>query len=118
MEVLYHLSGRRAKQATDDKQATLTVREIGQENTIAQHRSIQKSQGQGFQPLDNSFTTARSCRAVVPGLVLTITDEKPVPSSKKFKQKCFRCGMKGHSKKFCPLKDPQEQQNVEIINLT
>ena len=112
IEVLYHLSGRRARQAADNHHQQTTLGEI----TL---RDCTKSQGQKFQPLASSFTTARSCRAVVPGLVLTMTDEKTTnPSSKKFKQKCFRCGMKGHSKKFCPQKDPQEEQEVEIINLT
>ena len=111
IEVLYHLSGRRARQATDNHHQQTTLGEIGQGYT--------QGQGQRFQPLDTSFTTARSCRAVVPGLVLTMTDEETsTPSSKKFKQKCFRCGMKGHSKKFCPQKDPQEEHEVEIINLT
>lgn len=94
-EVLYHLSGRKviaaSKETSDGSVSTGFIRE----NT---------DQG-AFNPLENSFTTARRAMAVVPGLEfahkpssgagLTCDGKETAKPKSKFRQRCFHCGEKG-----------------------
>ena len=125
-EVLYHVSGRRAQQAstndssrsTNDIHTTMQDYQSNLEGTTVQHAA-----------LEGSFTTARSCRAVVPGLTFPVEQEEnretyngTTTHKKPFKQRCFHCGEKGHSKKFCPKKEEsrldRSAAKIEIIDLS
>jgi len=112
-EVLYHMSGRRVRAAdeTDAKNhntpTTIHNQETNSESTIAT-----KTNATAQEPLEGSFTTARETRAKVPGLAFLCAEDeqkdrktKTNPTNRKpFKQRCFHCGEKGHSKKFCPTR--------------
>jgi hypothetical protein len=117
VEILYHLSGRRARQATKEDQDIYSKQKSFLPSKL--QTSPKKSE---TAPIDGSFTTARSCQAIVPGLVFSKEpsgEREKTPSKKKFTQRCFHCGEKGHSKNFCPercLLD--ERQTVEIIDLS
>ena len=77
---VYHLSGRKAALSPS------SIRDAG-ENVVC---NVSMGQGHGGN--------AQSHTAVVSGL------EAPASQStgKRFRQKCFRCGEKGHSFRFCP----------------
>jgi hypothetical protein len=57
----------------------------------------------------------------VPGI--SVVSSKPMGSAPKgrFKQRCFQCGEKGHSKNYCPMiatNDKDDGDTVEILNLS
>ena len=124
-EVIYHLSGRRvraAASATQEKQPTTvesTTTSSAKEDPLPTNNRIADG--------GRSFTTARSCRAIVPGLEIiseasvaattTKTKQKQQPQGR-FKQKCFHCGIKGHSFKFCPKMADQALLQTETIDLS
>ena len=127
-EVLYHMSGRRvqASSSNDDTKANIQIslhdQETNPEATTANTTNTTAIQ----QPLEGSFTTARETRAKVPGLAfLSAEDEQKdknkinTTNRKPFKQRCFHCGEKGHSKKFCPTREESLLQDPpsEIIEL-
>mmetsp|Transcript_17712 Transcript_17712/g.26414 ORF Transcript_17712/g.26414 Transcript_17712/m.26414 type:complete len:449 (-) Transcript_17712:276-1622(-) len=85
---------------TESKASTAT--------TVAPTKTTSSNNGNTAQT--QAFTTAKSCKAIVPGLEI-IPDEQQSsskndtnknPRQKRFKQRCFHCGIKGHSYKFCP----------------
>ena len=91
-EVLYHMNGRKVR-------ATKSIH-----STTGDITSSSSTTQSSFNPHENSFTVAKSTVAIVPG-VEYVNDSSQTKSSskpKKFKQNCFHCGDKGHSKKFCP----------------
>jgi len=105
----------------------ITTREC-KTNDATQEQQQQRQQ----QPLEGSFTTARETIAKVPGLAFIMSEgEKQkgannnksntnTTKKKPFKQKCFYCGVKGHSKKFCPKRETcllTEPPAPEIIEL-
>lgn len=121
-EILYHFSGRRARQDCDNqswnKYKMSTCNDDQHKNL---HGSITTTIHEG------SFTVARFCKAVVPGLAFPLDQEKNQGSlvlhKKTFKQRCFHCGTKGHSKKYCPerkklLHDQSTASIAEIIDLS
>ncbi|VEU38499.1 unnamed protein product [Pseudo-nitzschia multistriata] len=126
-EVLYHMSGRRVR-AADPSDAT---ENFGQKDSSIENKQQQQQQQhnhrqQQQQPLEGSFTTARETRARVPGLAFFAPDGEGAPRTtapanrKPFKQRCFHCGEKGHSKKFCPKREVSSLRNdhaPEIIEL-
>ena len=125
-EVLYHMSGRRVR-AVDDNDAKNhnhkpTIHNSERDSDLTE---IQKIMPQ--QPLEGSYTTARETRAKVPGLAFLCDQEeqkdkknqKHSMNKKPFKQRCFHCGQKGHSKKFCPARAASLQchPSSEVIEL-
>ncbi|KAG7366947.1 hypothetical protein IV203_029617 [Nitzschia inconspicua] len=115
VEVLYHLSGRRviACQETNHFQLNEANEADISDNPKPHHQ-------EAASPLEGSFTTARFCRAIVPGLRLISDklerDKNHLP--KQFKQRCFQCGEKGDSKKLCPQRtDSSNAPLVEVIRL-
>ena len=119
-EVLYHLSGRRVRAAVADPSSD-DVLDNGHEGRSSEVNESNALPGQA--PTDEacgSFTTARSVRAVVAGLEIIPIEESidndGVPQGK-FKQRCFRCGEKGHSYRYCPDAKGGDQPAVEIIGL-
>lgn len=95
-EVLYHMSGRKVRAAAP----------VTSNDAVHSDDTESKSENAtSLYPQEKSFTTARRAMAVVPGL--DSIDDGKVKSSKpqtKFRQRCFHCGEKGHSFKFCPQK--------------
>lgn len=127
-EVLYHMSGRRVRAASpeevameNNKQAPLPLRTGAKsENPTSKGTTEQQQQ----QPLEGSFTTARETRAKVPGLAFLASEDqknggKKATTAKPFKQRCFHCGEKGHSKKFCPKREQslRDAPSPDIIEL-
>ncbi|MGK3740892.1 MAG: hypothetical protein ACI90V_007742 [Bacillariaceae sp.] len=124
-EVLYHVSGRRAQQAStnDSSRSTNDIH-----TTVQDHQSSLVGTTVQHAALEGSFTTARSCRAIVPGLTFPVEQEENRETNnvtsahrKPFKQRCFHCGEKGHSKKFCPKKEELDNPSaakIEIIDLS
>ncbi|KAL7461796.1 hypothetical protein ACHAXS_005784 [Conticribra weissflogii] len=107
-EVIYHLSGRKALAGT----TSVSGAEIFVDRSQIHHSPAVRS----YAPQGSSFTTARRAIAFVPGLEFPpekerqqrvvqgngeVVQSKPV-SKRKFKQRCFHCGEKGHSFKYCP----------------
>ena len=119
-EVLYHLSGRRAIAVKGPYDGSdVCVHGDEQIETDSKSRFNAKVKDgtslTTFHPSGSSFTTARSCRAVVPGLVLPPASGLAQLPSGRFKQKCFHCGIKGHSFRFCPDRQtPPEVESIEI----
>ena len=118
-EVLYHLSGRRVRAAAADPSSDEML-DNGHEFRLSGGESDILP---GQAPTDEacgSFTTARSVRAVVAGLEIIPIEESidndGVPQGK-FKQKCFRCGKKGHSYRYCPDAKGGQQPAIETIGL-
>jgi len=138
-EVLYHLSVRRARAVKQEETNTTTTDdadvvqpEEGKATTNSSttqqpqddpiscttrsfHQEIgstKKGEESSSSSAARPWTTARSCRAVVPGLELIPTIQETSsssnigkndkPSQKRFRQRCFHCGIKGHSYRFCP----------------
>lgn len=115
-EVLYHLSGRRARAATKNDEGREGTRNSDQkEYYICQDRPENSCKEAPLSPSSimptstlnqncgRSYTSARSCRAVVPGLELPRAKKNASsPPQGRFRQKCFHCGVKGHSYKWCP----------------
>lgn len=132
--VLYHLSGRRARaveveeEDTNEKDSPTTAIEEEREradhddDSLVPHKVVvqaKNSCGGGSDPIAKSFTTARSWRAIVPGLTLLPTNASAAAKHKahkgRFKQKCFHCGVKGHSFRFCPERSaPPETQTIDL----
>ena len=116
-EVIYHLSGRRVRAADPNKEG---VDKSGGD-AVASSGTAATEQLPGQAPTDEScesFTTARSVRAIVPGLEIIPNERKDGPKGGgKFKQRCFRCGKKGHSYRFCPDAREGDQPIVETIGL-
>ena len=110
-EVLYHLSGRRARATNEQEDNTSPA--LTRITTESQTSSTLKA------VYGNSFTHARSCKAIVPGLTIVGNDssDKPKNQQKKFKQKCFHCGQKGHSFKFCPENQGEHTIASETMHL-
>ena len=104
-EVLYHMNGRKVRATTSSDERTGDI--------TSSSSTVQTS----FNPHENSFTTAKSTIAVVPGLEYVDDSSKTKPSSKqkKFKQNCFHCGEKGHSKQFCPKLEKGHNTNIQHI---
>ena len=98
-EVLYHFSGRKARATNATSCNTVRSAYHGEHN----------SDTGVFHPRENSFTTARTAMAMVPGLEFAakididsetamVGDQKSPGRSKprsKFRQSCFHCGKKG-----------------------
>mmetsp|Transcript_29999 Transcript_29999/g.62724 ORF Transcript_29999/g.62724 Transcript_29999/m.62724 type:complete len:409 (-) Transcript_29999:2171-3397(-) len=113
-EVLYHMSGRRVRAAdeNDAKEEDAHTSTQNQETTSDLAPAL-TTHGTKQEPYKGSFTTARETRAKVPGLAFLSTEDdqkdeknKTKPMKRKpFKQRCFFCGEKGHSKKFCPARE-------------
>lgn len=117
-EVLYHLSGRKVRSSTTTKSAP---DDSGCEG---------KGKGESCFTLaltkisrcEESFTTAQSARAFVPGLELiqdpTATlgsNSVGLPPKGRFKQRCFHCGVKGHSYRWCPTrKQPSVTETIHL----
>eukprot|EP00563_Minutocellus_polymorphus_P000202 CAMPEP_0181041966 /NCGR_PEP_ID=MMETSP1070-20121207/11891_1 /TAXON_ID=265543 /ORGANISM="Minutocellus polymorphus, Strain NH13" /LENGTH=374 /DNA_ID=CAMNT_0023120133 /DNA_START=149 /DNA_END=1273 /DNA_ORIENTATION=- len=124
-EVLYHLSGRRVR-ATADPSSENGGAGVGDGPDFISTEVRARDTLPGQAPTDEackSFTTARSVRAIVPGLEIIPTkrkdnadDDLATPSGK-FKQKCFQCGKKGHSYRFCPDTKEGDQPTIETIGL-
>jgi hypothetical protein len=120
-EVLYHMSGRRVR-AADENDA-----EIHSTTIRNQEPSTETSATITQQPLERSYTTARETRAKVPGLAFLSSEDEQKdrknttnPTNRKpFKQRCFHCGEKGHSKRFCPARATSLrcQPTAELIQL-
>lgn len=99
-EVIYHLSGRRVRAAKTSPADDAAGRHVLEK--VSDTRTSSRKDGAASGE-NGSFTSAQSFCAVVPGL--EIISEKPrqgTPPRGRFKQKCFHCGTKGHSFKFCP----------------
>lgn len=133
--VLYHLSGRRARAATSTSAAAAaegrgegaaaTAAPLGPPPLPSPSSSPSSSSATAAPRRDGcaSFTTARSARAVVPGLELVPEDAAPpgggggsAPPGGRFRQRCFHCGLKGHSYRWCPGAD--RPPVTEIIDLS
>ena len=119
-EVLYHLSGRKARAVSTSPQNMEVLM-----TSFTSPRRITSPQT-AFNPYGESFTTARRATAVVPGLQV-VADVSPNGNSimkqpnGRFKQRCFHCGEKGHSFKYCPSFSKEEESNppvLEVLNLT
>jgi hypothetical protein len=122
-EVLYHLSGRRARRATPSERQT-----DGQKERIhgvptgtidlSRPATLQDSSAPPTTVMEGAFTSARSCRATIPGLVFMSVepDRKQLP--RKFKGRCYHCNKRGHSKMHCPLMTSTDKQQVEVIDLS
>jgi hypothetical protein len=112
-EVLYHMSGRKVRAATNSAPST--------EQELPQQSDTQRTNNTSFNPHANSFTTARRSVASVPGLEFVPSGKNNGSSSsssitlKRFKQNCFHCGKKGHSFKFCP--SIQEENGMPCIDV-
>lgn len=85
-EVLYHVSGRKARAASTHDESDCAV--------IAQ-TAVKSDSNMPFNPRDNSFTTARSAKAILPGLELGAPDAPKPRPLKKFRNRCFHCGERG-----------------------
>mmetsp|Transcript_19256 Transcript_19256/g.38704 ORF Transcript_19256/g.38704 Transcript_19256/m.38704 type:complete len:392 (-) Transcript_19256:2333-3508(-) len=112
MEVLYHMSGRKVRAATN---STPSEQEMPRPNNTD---DAQKSNTR-FNPHPNSFTSARRSIASVPGLefVPSASGSSSKPP-KKFKQNCFHCGKKGHSFKFCPsIQDETDMPSIDVLQI-
>ena len=104
-EVLYHLSGRKAVAAPSGP----TPGEGGSRLEVLDEDLRPGGRGDSFRPHGGSYTVARRATARVPGLAVVASkksweggqgrDQNQRP---RFKQRCFHCGEKGHSFRFCP----------------
>ena len=133
-EVLYHFSGRKAQAAKVETDVEMRPA------MMANNHSSKK---QNNQPHGISFTTARKALAVVPGLEFSLSTSSISPGLEnneenadlssltqlsslapifngRFRQRCFHCGEKGHSFKFCPeiSKGEDSMPQTEVLNLT
>jgi len=129
-EILYHVSGRRARQTITNNCPTLKRTSVQDHQVNLEGSTANIIHSKTQRTLEGSFTTARSCRAIVPGLTFPskqeenkVTNEVTSAHRKPFKQRCFHCGEKGHSKKFCPEKEESllhdlSASTVEIIDLS
>lgn len=117
-EVIYHLSGRRARAAAPPTDSSQQQQRDTNQRLEQQSQSPTTSSALTGEPTNDhgSFTTARSCRAIVPGLEIVSEVQGSKPQGKKFKQKCFHCGLKGHSYKWCPK--IEKMPNAETIDLS
>ena len=117
IEVIYHLSGRRVRAADPNRESVdkcaggieFASSAMGAAGALPGKAPTGESCG--------SFTTARSVRAIVPGLEIILSDRKDGGARGEFKQKCFQCGKKGHSYRFCPDAKEGDQPVVETIGL-
>lgn len=132
-QVLYHLSGRRARavsvQGGDssngnhrDHQSTLQQHSETAVsyvcNRIAQKHQTDSTVDDGPHTSDvglSSFTTAQSRRAIVPGLEAAPAKQAP---QGKFRQRCFHCGIKGHSYRFCPNVTTERLPQTQVVDLS
>ena len=111
-EVLYHLSGRKARAVPTSQSCDTNV----MPSVPIATGSTSK---QSFNPRGNSFTTARRATAVVPGLEIVTTSSSQKPPKGRFKQRCFHCGEKGHSFKYCTNRDQKSNMlEMEVLNLS
>lgn len=123
-EVLYHLSGRRARASAQEGAALGTSTDNRdwhtKEEEEEEHKSLDDHQSVPGKEASNnteSFTTARSCRAIVPGLELLPSPPScTTRPSGRFRQRCFHCGVKGHSYRYCP--DAKQAIETETIDLS
>jgi hypothetical protein len=126
-EVLYHLSGRKVRAGTFCQSDVAHL-----SSSMAKPVDRNCLQKRSFNPHVGSFTTARRAMAVVPGLkVIGASPPLGNPSSThyenntqslqgRFKQRCFHCGVKGHSFKFCPAFAEAEtfkKPELEVLDL-
>ena len=134
-EVIYHLSGRRVRAAATQRGKTgidsNEPTKVSHPNTATassnETAALPTNDKQEQSAIDNgrsSFTTARSCRAVVPGLDIIgapadadAKSSQPKPKGR-FRQNCFHCGQKGHSYKYCPNMTDRDVPTTETIDLS
>ena len=84
-EVLYHLSGRKVVASDESSSNTHPS------TSLEKHTTGQST----FNPQGKSFTTARRCMAVVPGLKIVTKQANDGTPKSRFRQNCFHCGEKG-----------------------
>ena len=114
MEVIYHLSGRRARRATTEEEQnenTQMLCSTNESSNIVSPPTV----------MEGAFTSARTCRATIPGLVFMSEGEQEdriQPLPKKFKGRCFHCNERGHSKLHCPLMTSADKRRTEVIDLS
>lgn len=110
MEVLYHMSGRKVRAATNSSSS---------EQIMPQPNKDTPMSNTTFNPHPNSFTSARRSIAKVPGLeFIPSTSGSGSKTPKKFKQNCFHCGKKGHSFKFCPsIQKETDMPSIDVLQI-
>ena len=101
-EVLYHLSGRKAVAAPSAPHG-------GVGTPVVHDEGLRPGRGGAFEPRGGSYTVARRATARVPGLAVVEAVVAPGGPGRggqgrrpRFRQRCFHCGEKGHSFRFCP----------------
>lgn len=121
-EVLYHLSGRRARAVQEGSEQYGNSSDLQQQqqeanvnyDQVDKNVVSEKEIREAASGSTASFTTARSCRAVAPGLELLPLPNSGPPPTGRFRQKCFHCGVKGHSYRHCPDVKVVETDTIDL----
>jgi len=110
-EILYHVSGRRARQTITNNCPTLKRTSVQDHQVNLEGSTANIIHSKTQRTLEGSFTTARSCRAIVPGLTFPskqeenkVTNEVTSAHRKPFKQRCFIVAKKVIVKSFVQRK--------------